>query len=533
MYNLLLVDDERLTLEGLYGNVDWQGLGFAEVFKELTAAGALQRVQQTRVDVIVTDIILGEMNGLELCKHILELWPYAKIVILSGYRDFEYAQRAIELNAFRYLLKPFLYEELASIVGEALAAFQQDMEKREILEMARRQLSNMPVQLTEQYLTDWVIRGITSPEKDKELAEQCGVYIAEDAWCVPLAVFLDHPPQSSVNAMHIRLTLGDMAVKMLSNGMAAYQGAESDRLLLLLFLAKTAQDADKQYKRLSAQLETYLMAVEQTLSCTVSLYVGNPCQSDEVTHEWQRIKTMLWQERDLRTGVIACPEAERTFLSALEMHPPLTELLSQEDWQAVYARIRLLFAQLQQYGSKSDSIRVYLVVLEALLTDSTQNGLALPEWIGCVNNLMHGAADMLPPEMCDQCLKMYENYRIFIQQRRKNNRIELVKKVEQYIVDHIQEDFSCVELAEYFHYHANYLSRILKNSIGKSLSEMVIDVRIRRACQLLDEGVRVSDAAVMTGYDNFSYFSRLFKNLMGMTPRQYRHRNEENTEEKL
>lgn len=95
MFNLLLVDDEELTLEGMYGNIDWQELGFDEVFRELSAEGALKRAQASRIDVIVSDIHLGGMDGLEMCRRIMERWPCAKIVILSGYKDFEFARQAI------------------------------------------------------------------------------------------------------------------------------------------------------------------------------------------------------------------------------------------------------------------------------------------------------------------------------------------------------------------------------------------------------------------------------------------------------
>ena len=112
MYSLLLVDDETLILDGLYNNIAWEDSGFTDVYKADDAQKALEILDRRRVDVVVTDISMPGLSGLELCERIRARWPLCRVVMLTGYRDFEYACRAVELGVYQYLVKPVRYEDL-------------------------------------------------------------------------------------------------------------------------------------------------------------------------------------------------------------------------------------------------------------------------------------------------------------------------------------------------------------------------------------------------------------------------------------
>ena len=98
MYSLLLVDDETLILDGLYNNIAWEDSGFTDVYNADDAQKALEILDRRRVDVVVTDISMPGLSGLELCERIRARWPLCRVVMLTGYRDFEYACRAVELG---------------------------------------------------------------------------------------------------------------------------------------------------------------------------------------------------------------------------------------------------------------------------------------------------------------------------------------------------------------------------------------------------------------------------------------------------
>ena len=121
MYSLLLVDDEISILNGLYQNVSWDELQITAVYKASFVKDAIEIIKQEHIDLVITDINMPEMNGMELAKMIHENWPYTKIIFLSGYQQFTYAVTAVELGVFRYLLKPVSYVELQQVASEAIA----------------------------------------------------------------------------------------------------------------------------------------------------------------------------------------------------------------------------------------------------------------------------------------------------------------------------------------------------------------------------------------------------------------------------
>ncbi|HML46677.1 MAG TPA: response regulator [Clostridia bacterium] len=157
MLSLLLVDDERTILDGLYYNVSWEDVGFTEVFRADNADDALTCLRRQRIDVILSDIAMPGLDGIEMCREALKLWPLAKVIFLSGYRSFEYAQRAMALGAFEYLVKPVPYPELLAAAARALAAIRETIGREaphateQSLDMLRR----------ERLLTGWLLFGET------------------------------------------------------------------------------------------------------------------------------------------------------------------------------------------------------------------------------------------------------------------------------------------------------------------------------------------------------------------------------------
>ncbi len=523
MFNLLLVDDEELTLEGMYGNIDWQELGFDEVFRELSAEGALKRAQASRIDVIVSDIHLGGMDGLEMCRRIMERWPCAKIVILSGYKDFEFARQAIDLHAVRYLVKPFLYEELFQVVKEALEAFQKELEQRRIVEEARKQLSGMRQQLMEQLVNDWAVRGILTEDQLTEQAALCGIKLTEESRCLPLGIFCEQPPESGADALLFRLSLGEMAQRMLAGETILLRYTETSQLILLLLLFPNDASAQEYRAYLPGQLETYSMSVEQTLGRSIALLPGLPQKTADVHHEWLRLKTLLRREMPLHSGIIVDQE-ESAQLSALELQPSLEELVFQEEWEKARARIDLLFAQLEAQLDGRLLLEGIHAVWSALSEDAIRNGLSLTQWNEYASELLNGWNSHQPEMLHQRCLRVFDHYQEQAMRQRHDHRMELLHQVEDYILEHLREDLTCACVAEQFHYHPNYLSRILKAGSGKTLNDLIVEVRMNQACRLLEQGYRVSDAAVMVGCDNFSHFSRLFRKVHGESPSQYRQR---------
>lgn len=121
MYKVLLVDDEKYIFKGLEAGIDWSSLNVTEVFTAQSGEAALALIDEKLPDVVVTDIRMPGMNGLELIQAAKAKYPNMPFIILSGYPDFAYAQKAMQYGVFRYLLKPFDLNELTECIRMAIA----------------------------------------------------------------------------------------------------------------------------------------------------------------------------------------------------------------------------------------------------------------------------------------------------------------------------------------------------------------------------------------------------------------------------
>ena len=147
MYKTLFVDDERLIREGISNLIDWERITGQELTLADNAKVALKYLEHEKYEIVISDIYMQDMNGIELAKCIKEKWPDVVVILLSAYEDFDYARKAIEAGVFKYLLKPVIPEELEDAVNEAISQVKinEETKKRidysqEVLEDYRREL---------------------------------------------------------------------------------------------------------------------------------------------------------------------------------------------------------------------------------------------------------------------------------------------------------------------------------------------------------------------------------------------------------
>ena len=130
MYTVVFADDEIELRQAILQRIDWAGLGFSVVADAENGVEALEAVEQYEPDLLITDIRMPLMTGIELARRVREVCPATQIVFLSGYDDFGYAQEAIRYNVISYLLKPISAAELSEELGHIRAKMDELMAKR-------------------------------------------------------------------------------------------------------------------------------------------------------------------------------------------------------------------------------------------------------------------------------------------------------------------------------------------------------------------------------------------------------------------
>jgi len=191
MYTLLLIDDEEDVREGVIREVDWQAYGFAVIGTAENGQDALEKMERSVPDIVVTDIKMPFMDGLELAAVVKERYPTVKIVILTGFDEFEYARKAVKLQIDEYVLKPFSAGELIDALLKVRARLDQEAaEKKNIRLLKEHYQKSLPV-LREVFLTSLITRRLPAADiREKAHAYQIDL---EGNGFVVGAVSIDRP----------------------------------------------------------------------------------------------------------------------------------------------------------------------------------------------------------------------------------------------------------------------------------------------------------------------------------------------------
>ncbi len=180
MLKMIIIEDEKLAREGLLDFLDWNSMEVEIIGTACDGIEGMELAEKTKPDIIITDIKMPGMNGLEMSKKIKEILPLAKIIILTGYDDFKFAKYAIGLSASAYILKPIEEEELISSI------------KKIVLECKKNK--NMELILNEEYYSKKtkffidLLQGKSEVEKLKKKALNFGINLSTEAKIVIIAI---------------------------------------------------------------------------------------------------------------------------------------------------------------------------------------------------------------------------------------------------------------------------------------------------------------------------------------------------------
>ena len=182
---ILFVDDEKIIRDGIRAIINWEKIGCQKLVMAENAARALELLENEAFDLVITDIYMQKMNGIELAKKIYDTWPWMRVIILSAYEDFTYAREAIEAGVFKYLLKPIVPAELENTV---LEAFRQVEESRQIKQQVRESEEFIHVFRPQLAADFWraLLKGEVSDKQDaKRRMELAGIVFPDRGlWCV-------------------------------------------------------------------------------------------------------------------------------------------------------------------------------------------------------------------------------------------------------------------------------------------------------------------------------------------------------------
>lgn len=520
-YKLLIADDEYWTREKIRTMVNWEAYSITFMKPAENGEEVLLRLPQEQPDILITDINMPFVNGVELVKKIKESYPDVVVLVLSGYDDFQYVKETLMAGAINYLLKPVAKVDLVHAVSGALEI----ISKRE---KDREQILKTASMIQDRELSMLV---------EKEQAPFAPTLLLEDgqgmAGCSVILIKI-HEFQRYME--EYRYDMNRLSYHMKQRIRAA---AGLDRLLIFNyvfrsneFLIATEQDTEEQ-KRMAGRI---LADFEKEGKSPVTIALSEHAYTTESIHSAyvQCISALMTRPFSRESRVIVCSREEQN------AHRKVESRLSEENEMQMRSLLKsgngkaLKELMLDGIGLRRcmDERWGYLEVRQTvrrlcnlLLADALKAGEAqLSQEIENLADMADKAVERLDSAMlCENLTEIVDTMRSERRSDPASTSREIVRSAAAYIDRNYFEELTLASLSETYNMESSYFSRMFKQETGKNLMLYIAEKRIEKAKEYMrNTDSNLTEIAFLTGYDDYAYFSRVFKKMTGQSPRSYR-----------
>lgn len=537
MYNVLIVDDEQQVRQGLKLKVNWNEIGYQIIGEAMDGREALELLDALPVHVMITDIKMPIMSGLELLKRASAQYPTLKIVVLSGFDDFHYVKAALQSSARDYLLKPFVRSELKTIMAKLHEELElenkRDLQQSEERLILRQTLPAACEKLLLELISDEGEEHLLALRNDIKalqlahlLDENAGFRILSVDMRLPHGRLEEEAAQFGLLRLAFQLSCRDLAQdKAYSHKVIPFHHPVYPNMMHYLLVTDAAAEEERIVQSLCGEIHSRL---RKYLRIETVVAIGDPIRG--LAHVRQAyLSALLAWSRSKAGSFSQTVMAERSGDSPDLMPPDMEKRLHNLIEHADLERFMDVIEHAMQAGEVSlRDIQSYMMRIVLLLDQAvTRNGLG-----------MEGKRNVMLPitewkfnstQAAVAYLRELSGH-VFeeIRRSRSTGGTIVVEGVRHYLDTQYMQEIRLASLAEQFHVNTTYLSELFKKHTGTTFSDYLAQVRIRKAAELLtDPKLRLADIAELTGFANASYLSSVFKKTYGVSPNEYRSQDEE------
>lgn len=510
---LMVVDDNRQIREGIRLGIEWEKYGISEVRDFADGLEAFEAIAEYRPDIIIADIRMPNMDGLALLHEVRKCLSSCKYILLSAYSDFSYAQQAIRLGADDYILKPVKPSRLVEVVMKnARVLLDEKKEQEAYYEVYERSLIHS--------LANG--QNIKDTEKMKQLMEEkYGIPLVENFLLI--AVIRIEQADGKLQ----KKPVSDADLNMIEEGLAkagAVLWSPDGEIVLIgkgcrsqLMSLERRYQMKKTIENINDQLLEQNLALTAGISDSMeiselALAYAHAREAVEQTYYGSSGTCMLYSGEGKKRGKSFPEERQKEFQERLAV------CIRQKDAKGIRTRIEEIrsLGMREQY-SKCEMTgflkRLYLCLIRHAELDSDPD---LEK--RAIEEAMHFGMAMR--EMEEYLLHAVsgkdsgggeENYSI------------LVKNICTYLDEHYNEPVSVESAGELFARTPNYVSAKFKKEVGKSFTDYLIELRIKKAVGMLKyTNMPINEIAQKVGFSSYAYFSRTFRKYTGKNAGIYR-----------
>lgn len=524
MYKVILVDDEEIVREGIRNRIPWGDLGFELVGTAENGQEAFHMIQSNQVDLLITDICMPIMDGLALTENVKNISPSVKIIILSGYDQFDYAQNAIKLGVQDYILKPITSKEMQALLMKVKKTLDEEMSGKVYLEALRRQVQESLPLLKERFLNQL----ISFPVSEEEFTGNCGylsIPLSKPPYIV-LLIDLDSKDHVFEETQLLQFAITNLSVEWFRDRDEVIAFSNRQGQTVILMSCMDLQLAQEQAFSISKEIQE---VIQDKLKTQVSIGISNVALRAKDIHVSYQEALAALEYRFLlgKNHIIHIADMEKKqylFSQPLDLEKKLLLNIKVGSIEETLHLIDSIFVHLKKSGLN----RCKLFIMELLVMINKtfyELGLEMEQLWGesfVPMTELHQYKTM--NEIKDWLKTVCRDANLLISEQRTSSTKQQVEQAKQYIREHYADSsISLSSICKYLHVSVSYFSLIFKKETGETFVEFLTKFRLEKAKQLLrGTDYKTYEIAEMAGYSDPQYFSTVFKKQVGVSPTEYR-----------
>ena len=538
MYHIVIADDEEYTRDLLAKNINLSQKEFQVIGKAQDGQEALKLVKELQPDILITDICMPVMDGLELIYKIQELNYSMKTVIISGYDDFAYAKRAVTLGVTEYLLKPFSPDEVYEVLEKIKAELEHQKTLMNNIQEMKDQLEDSRQMFQEQVVKELIQKNYSAKriELEEQLLERAGragINLSINYCAVGVLRIYPNIENQEQNMKRFLTAIKDT---YFNKKCTTYITGIHEKQIIVLFLGDY-YNSQTFCRDIKEGLSAICDSMEKYYDLQASCVIGG------IYQDWREIHDSYEEALSVWHGILEMPETVVFYENEVLHREKRNQGVLERPWeleQQLLIHIQMgrkekaeesLYEILRYYESmdvlSSDFVSISLLGLVLDISEAlTKAGDQGQVWedenvVGYLkNHFSYGSLQEAQVVLQKYVLKCCVRFAAINEKQGDRIVFQVKELIERNISN---EEFNLETASAMLYFSHNYVRQIFKQITGESFMEYLIRRRMESAKELLkNESYKIQDVATQTGYSNQRYFASCFKKYYGCTPTEYR-----------
>lgn len=539
-YSVLLVDDEEDVIQVIMKKIDWEGLGFRIAGYAHNGIKALEMVEENQVDVVVTDIKMPYMDGLELSRRLKKEFPATKILLFTGFDEFEYAKEAVHLEVEEYILKPVNAAELTEILTRLRAALDRERDERANVEKLRKYYMDSLPLLRTNFFTSLIDGQMNDEQIRRSLADyQIGL---TGPWLTCVVIHTStHEVPPGMTPLLLAISVRKQAEERFTERWrASFFDYKGD--IVMLTQLRSADEASALTDECDRFARSELHLIGARVTCGIGIAVQEP----------SRLRESYGSAREAVSYRVLYGTSRAINIREISPDEHYLDINGDEDLRNLFKRVII------GPGEQADRDEVVRSIEQAVdhyvddvlgpIRNVGQYQMVTAELVGSLYRFAQGhGIRMTPPGhedadngekdslfvrvqrmekpvlkkwLLDVSLSFHEALSL----ERSSNSKTYVRDAKRYVSDHFDDpELSLDSICRTLGVSNSYFSSTFKKETGGSFISYLTDIRMKQAARfLIETDDKNYVVARKVGYTDANYFSYVFKKTYGMSPSRYR-----------